>query len=875
MLKKLSFILFFSLLIGVAAHAQVNVQASLDVASMTLEDEATIAVSVSGSMSADDPVVPKVTGLDIVQVGRSSQIQIINGSVTTTAQFSFTVIASEEGVFSIPPFSVSAGGKIYHSNPLKLTVTKGGYSNRPPPNSGTPFAQQLPGFSQQPIAPPESFPPDSRDDPFWITTTVSKTNPKISEQILFRFKLYASQTADIVDLGLPKFDDFLAEEVVPEKKGAEIVRGRRYSTYEVVYALSPLKSGALRIGETNLKLRYYVNATNPRSDLFDRFFNDPFFNRGSKPKDTILRAPSIDLDVGALPEPVPGDFTGLVGNFGVRAESGAAVIAAGDSLTYTVTLSGKGNVKDAKLPALEIPQAKTYEDKPAVDTKKSEDGIGGSKTFKIAIVPSVEGDFEIPARTLSYYDASVGRYERLTLDAIPFRVTPPVQKENTNSVMTGTAVPRADGEDRAYTDLAPLVNDAEEVFGNRPRHVGDAAFAVVAFGLPLGFFILLVWIRFKPGHGRFRERKLKKSRLSEVYRLIDGKSASGAEVLERLQHYFGSFIDGSGRALTAQEIERLCVERGVDAEAGRKLRAFVEHLEAVRYGFESSGFGDELRMGLKSVLRIVEGKLGAVTILFCILLASPWGVRADETLPPAPIASDGVGSFAQKYEAAKRSYYAKDFALAEAGFLGLLDEVGDNGDLDYALGNVYFKKGEIGQAIRYYEKARRLVPRFSDLKTNLQQAESKRSEPAEESFWDYLLKTFYFWSGFLNLDEFKILFMVASFLFWGLMASRVLRSRPLFGATRVVAAMVYAYLAFGIYLKRDSERPGAYGIIIEPNVEAKASYLEKEQPIFVLGEGARVRLIDRQDFGDGGSWARVMLPQGQKGWIPADTVGEI
>lgn len=868
--KKILFFIFVAASLPLSAAAQINVTAAIDLNSMTLEDQATITVNVAGSMSAPDPVAPRVPGLDIVQVGRSSQIQIINGSVTTTAQFSFTVIASEEGAFQIPPFTVSTGGREYRSNSLKLSVTKGGYSNRAPPNSGNPFAQQLPGFPRQPGIPQTQ--PDrgtAAEDPFWITTTVSKTNPKVSEQILFRFKLYARQTADIVDLELPKFDDFLAEEVVPEKKGTEIVSGQRYSTYEVIYALSPLKSGTVKIGQTRLKLRYFVNGAAPRSNLFDRFFEDPFFNRGSQPKDKVLAAPPIDLEVAALPEPVPEDFTGLVGRFGVRAESSSVSLVAGDSLTYTVTLSGKGNIKDAKLPSLEIPEAKIYEDKPVIDTKKSEDGVSGSKTFKIAIVPSVPGDFKIPARTLSYYDVSTERYEKLALEGIPFRVTPSAQQENVNAVMTAGGNERTARDDLAYTDLAPLVNDAEEVLSHRPWRVADAAFFAVSFGLPCGFLFLLSWLKFKPGRGRFHERKLKKSRLSEVYRLIEGEGGAEAEVLERLQHYFGSFTDGSGRALTAPEIEKLCLDRGVNADDSRKLRGIVERLEASRYGFEKGGFGEEWRAGLKAALRSVEGKLGAAALLFLIAFSTASGtVRADGE-------SQTLEEFSQRYEAAKRAYYEKDFAAAQAGFSELLSATGENGYLYYDLGNVFFKTGKIGQAVRHYEKARRLIPRFADLKTNLKQAEARRDVAVEASFWDYLLKTFYFWNGFLSLDEFKLVFMGVSAVFWGYLCVRALRRRRFLGTVGIVATLAYAYLAFGIYLKRDAELPGAYGIVIERKVEARASYLEKEQPLFILGEGAKVRLIDRQDFGDGGNWVRVMLPQGQKGWVDARAVGEI
>ena len=44
--------------------------------------------------------------------------------------------------------------------------------------------------------------------------------------------------------------------------------------------------------------------------------------------------------------------------------------------------------------------------------------------------------------------------------------------------------------------------------------------------------------------------------------------------------------------------------------------------------------------------------------------------------------------------------------------------------LFYNLGNTYFKAGELGRAILFYQKAKQLLPRDSDIKKNLAYAES-------------------------------------------------------------------------------------------------------------------------------------------------------
>lgn len=611
-------IVFFlwACLLSDAAVAQVRIVASIDTQKISIDDEASISLSVSGSMNVEDPVVPHVAGLDIVQTGRSSQFQMINGSINTSVEFSYTVVASDEGEFTIPPFSVFSKGIEYKSNTLRLSVGKGGFSSRPPPGGNNPFSQQSPyspfpnAPGQPQTAPQRSFDHDQEGSPFWIATTVSKINPKVSEQILFRLKLYAAQTADIVDLGLPAFDDFLAEEIVHEKKGAEVIHGQRYSTYEVVYALSPLKTGKVTIGETKMRLRYYVNGMRG-SDLFDRFFNDPTFNRGSKPKDKFLRAPAIDLNVGELPQPTPENFTGLIGSFGANSGLSTQSVAAGDSITYTVTISGRGNIKDAKLPTLELPNAKIYADKPAVETKKTENGVTGSKSFKMAIVPSQQGNFTIPARTLSFFDTESASYEELSLPEIPFTVTPATQTQNTNVVlpMQSTTGAPADSQ-TAFTDIAPFASDAEMVAGAPSWRVDGRLVWGLFFALPslLVIFALSRRVSFA-GNGARRGKKLQRTRLAKIDGVL--KHGGAGEILESIRAYFSVFTDeGVGKTLTAQEIAAFCHSRGVGEAVVKKLRTVVESLEAAQYGFDRGTVGAELKASLKAVLRDVDIKMG-------------------------------------------------------------------------------------------------------------------------------------------------------------------------------------------------------------------------------------------------------------------------
>ncbi|UCH82283.1 MAG: tetratricopeptide repeat protein, partial [Nitrospiraceae bacterium] len=58
-------------------------------------------------------------------------------------------------------------------------------------------------------------------------------------------------------------------------------------------------------------------------------------------------------------------------------------------------------------------------------------------------------------------------------------------------------------------------------------------------------------------------------------------------------------------------------------------------------------------------------------------------------------------------------------------YTSLIDQGRESGNLYYNIGNSYFKKGELGKAIVNYERANKLIPDDSDLKSNHDFARSK------------------------------------------------------------------------------------------------------------------------------------------------------
>src|SRR6201996_1072491 len=145
------------LVMAVALAAQVRgatVTATIDPADISLGDSTQLTVTVSGG--ASQPTVPRVDGLEIIGVGESTQISIVNGSVTQNSSRTYSVTPQREGTFTIPALqsdnarsqaltlhvTAGPGGAAQSTQPQTTQISPGGGPVvMPPPQNANPAPQ--------------------------------------------------------------------------------------------------------------------------------------------------------------------------------------------------------------------------------------------------------------------------------------------------------------------------------------------------------------------------------------------------------------------------------------------------------------------------------------------------------------------------------------------------------------------------------------------------------------------------------------------------------------------------------------------------------------------------------------------------------------
>jgi len=129
-MKRLVYILLPLVFFAWQTQAAVQVEASIDDEVLTIEDQTTITIEVSGG-NVEDVQVPSVTGLEIMFGSQSSNMIDVNGHTSISQIFMYRVIPTDVGEFRIDPFLLTVDRKSYKTNSLKLTVTKSAQSNPP------------------------------------------------------------------------------------------------------------------------------------------------------------------------------------------------------------------------------------------------------------------------------------------------------------------------------------------------------------------------------------------------------------------------------------------------------------------------------------------------------------------------------------------------------------------------------------------------------------------------------------------------------------------------------------------------------------------------------------------------------------------------
>jgi hypothetical protein len=380
-------------------------------------------------------VGPEIVNFDILSgpmMSSGQNIMNINGKLeySSTTSYTFVLVATKAGTFTIPQAVISVKGKRYMSNSLSINVLNQNQQRQ---------AQQNPNYNQQPGKTQQPAKDDIGNDVF-LKAVADKNNPYQGELIVVTFKLYTPTNRLQIDQPdkIPSYPGFWAQDLLKDAtqypQYTETVNGKKYIVAELrKVALYPQKSGILTIDPLVQDVIYQVKvkARNPFAD--DPFFgNDPFFKNfmddsflGSEYQNIRKSLKSNPLTINVKPLPSanrPVDFTGAVGQFSLKAQVDRTEVVTNDGITLRVSVNGTGNLNLIEKPAINFPpDFEVYEPK-IIDNFSNKGATSGTRTFEYLIIPRAAGDFTIDPIQFAYFNPSGKEYHVLSSDKFRLKV---------------------------------------------------------------------------------------------------------------------------------------------------------------------------------------------------------------------------------------------------------------------------------------------------------------------------------------------------------------------------------------------------------------------------------------------------------------------
>ena len=297
------------------ADATVTLTARLAATQVRVGTAVDLAVEASGGQDVPAPQLAAPDGVTIRYVGPETQVSIVNGHMSGSVTHHFSVAATRPGTFTLGPIAVPYQGATLSAGTVTLQVL--------------------------PAGAPAGGAASAAGDQLRLVLSTPRTEVFLHEQIPVAVQLRVGNVR-VGDLQYPTVagEGFALDKFPePTQEQQQTAQGRmQVVTFNST--LTPLKSGPLVVGPAHMEMRKIGRSP------FGGFFGDV----AGEPLD--LASDPLALTVAPLPDADrPASFSGAVGAFDFDVAAAPRELAAGDPVTVTLTIRGRGYLEGVAPPA--------------------------------------------------------------------------------------------------------------------------------------------------------------------------------------------------------------------------------------------------------------------------------------------------------------------------------------------------------------------------------------------------------------------------------------------------------------------------------------------------------------------------------------------
>lgn len=411
MTRRLLFTLFL-ILVAVQLPANAALRAWLDSPDVAPGETVRLTLAHDGQTSSRPDLTPLKQDFDILGSSTSSNVQIVNGSISSTTQMDLTLAPKHNGQLTIP--SLTWGSD--KSAALKVNVTASSASASAGANSsGSTSAAATPG------------------NRVFMETEADPKSPYVQASVHLTVRVYAGVPLSHGDLEFADSNDAIVRQVGSDAVGNVERNGQQYQVITRQYVIFPQHSGTVSIpgptlsGEIPDRSHGLGGFADPFAGLLG---NSPFSGMLGGRKPIRLHADPIVLDVKPRPSGAGASYWLPAHNVTLQAHWTPSQLQThvGDPITLDLKLQAEG-LTAAQLPDVSTllslpPELKAYPDQPKLKDDAQGSDLIGSREQSIALIADAPGHFTIPELRLTWWDTRANQPRETILPAQTLTVQP-------------------------------------------------------------------------------------------------------------------------------------------------------------------------------------------------------------------------------------------------------------------------------------------------------------------------------------------------------------------------------------------------------------------------------------------------------------------
>jgi len=242
-------------------------------------------------------------------------------------------------------------------------------------------------------------------------------------------------------------------------------------------------------------------------------------------------------------------------------------------------------------------------------------------------------------------------------------------------------------------------------------------------------------------------------------------------------------------------------------------------------------------------------------------------------LPAFAICQTSHEDLDAQFEFANNAYLEGDYELAAATYKEISKEH-KCFELEYNLGNCYYKLEDVGETMLHYERAKLIDPLNDDLRANMLLADLRVIDKIESLpgvGFEKILGVLFAWK---MLGRWLILSLITWTFGFILLAIRFNWKDsllyPFASAGWVIMICISLVFSTLLYNTIDRVSTSACAVIMEDKVDVMSIPGETGLKLFHLHEGSRGCILSEE-----GEWTEIRLENGNVGWLPTAAIERI